>query len=133
MSRATRWTLAWPCLPVFEVDISTILHGRFWGTGIKVRTGAEHSSYRSSLAWHKVIGSRTLIMTKPPFLRAEHCMGKVSEAPESPWLKSVSSSCSAILETGRGLQKMANLGSRETLKQHEKIHGAACEEVTPGV
>ena len=29
MSRATRWTLAWPCFPVFEVDISTILHGRF--------------------------------------------------------------------------------------------------------
>ena len=30
MSRATRCTLAWPCLPVFEVDISTILQGRFW-------------------------------------------------------------------------------------------------------
>ena len=30
MSRATRWTLACPCLPVFEVDISTILQGRFW-------------------------------------------------------------------------------------------------------
>ena len=30
----------------------------------------------------------TLIMTKPPLRRAEHCMGKVSEAPESPWLKS---------------------------------------------
>ena len=25
---ATRWTLACPCLPVFEVDISTILQGR---------------------------------------------------------------------------------------------------------
>merc|ERR1740131_35761 len=58
MSRATRWTLAWPCLPVLEVDISTILQGRF------------------------------LIMTKPPLRRAEHCMGKVSEAPESPWAKS---------------------------------------------
>jgi hypothetical protein len=31
MSSATMWTLAWPCLPVFEVDISTILQGRFWG------------------------------------------------------------------------------------------------------
>jgi len=30
----------------------------------------------------------TLIMTKPPLRSAEHCMGKVSEAPESPWLKS---------------------------------------------
>merc|ERR1719203_2560020 len=28
MSRATMWTLAWPCLPVLEVDISTILQGR---------------------------------------------------------------------------------------------------------
>ena len=27
-SIATRWTLAWPCLPVLEVDMSTILHGR---------------------------------------------------------------------------------------------------------
>jgi len=25
---ATRWTLAWPCFPVLDVDISTILHGR---------------------------------------------------------------------------------------------------------
>lgn len=28
MSTATKWTLAWPCLPVLEVDMSTILHGR---------------------------------------------------------------------------------------------------------
>ena len=27
-SIATRWTLAWPCLPVLEVDMSTILQGR---------------------------------------------------------------------------------------------------------
>jgi len=26
----TRCTLAWPCLPVLEVDISTILQGRDW-------------------------------------------------------------------------------------------------------
>jgi hypothetical protein len=45
MSMAVRWTLAWPCLPVFEVVISTILQGRF------------------------------LMTTKPFFLRAEHCMG----------------------------------------------------------
>ena len=29
ISRATKWTLAWPCFPVLEVDISTILQGRF--------------------------------------------------------------------------------------------------------
>lgn len=45
MSMATKWTLAWPCLPVFEVDISTILQGRF------------------------------LMTTKPFFLKAEHCIG----------------------------------------------------------
>ena len=45
MSMATRWTLAWPCLPVLEVDMSTILQGRF------------------------------LITTCPFFRRAEHCMG----------------------------------------------------------
>lgn len=30
----------------------------------------------------------TLIMTKPFFLRAEHCMGKVSDAPASAEAKS---------------------------------------------
>jgi len=40
-----KMTLAWPCLPVLEVDMSTILQGRF------------------------------LITTKPFLLRAEHCMG----------------------------------------------------------
>jgi hypothetical protein len=44
-SMATKWTLAWPCLPVLEVLISTILHGRF------------------------------LMTTKPFLRRAEHCMG----------------------------------------------------------
>jgi hypothetical protein len=33
----------------------------------------------------------TLIMTNPPLRRAEHCIGNVSDAPESPWLKSWSS------------------------------------------
>ena len=28
MSRAVKWTLAWPCLPDLEVEMSTILHGR---------------------------------------------------------------------------------------------------------
>ena len=51
ISMATKWTLAWPCLPVLEVDMSTILQGR-------------------------------PLMTTWPFLRrAEHCMGKVREAP----------------------------------------------------
>jgi len=54
ISMATKWTLAWPCFPVFEVDISTILQGRL------------------------------LITTKPFFLKAEHCIGKVVEAPASP-------------------------------------------------
>lgn len=54
-------TLAWPCLPVFEVDISTILHGR------------------------------PLSTTKPFLRNAEHCMGKVAEAPASPVSKSKSS------------------------------------------
>ena len=31
-------------------------------------------------------------MTKPPFLRAEHCMGKVADAPASPPPKSNPSS-----------------------------------------
>lgn len=53
ISIATRWTLAWPCLPVFEVLISTILHGR------------------------------PLMTTNPFFLNAEHCCGKVVEAPAS--------------------------------------------------
>ena len=51
---------------------------------------------RTSLFWRWT--SFTLIMTKPPLRRAEHCMGKVSEAPESPWAKSWSS-FSAILES----------------------------------
>merc|ERR1712098_725982 len=46
MSKATMWTLACPCFPVLEVDISTILQGLF------------------------------LIMTWPPLRRAEHCMGR---------------------------------------------------------
>lgn len=41
---ATKWTLACPCFPVLEVDMSTILQGR------------------------------PLITTCPFFLRAEHCM-----------------------------------------------------------
>lgn len=53
MSMAIRWTLAWPCLPVLEVDMSTILQGRF------------------------------LITTWPFLRRAEHCMGKVVDAPAS--------------------------------------------------
>ena len=60
MSMATMWTLAWPCLPVLEVDISTILHGRF------------------------------LMTTCPFFLKAEHCIGKVVEAPASALPKSTS-------------------------------------------
>ena len=80
MSRATRCTLAWPCLPVLEVDISTILHGRFWQKMHSIQYREHHKATMF-----------TLIMTKPPFLSAEHCMGKVSEAPESPWLKSWSS------------------------------------------
>ena len=43
MSMAVRWTLAWPCFPVLEVVISTILQGRL------------------------------LMTTNPPFLKAEHC------------------------------------------------------------
>ena len=62
MSIATRWTLAWPCLPVLEVDISTILHGR------------------------------PLMTTWPFFLKAEHCIGKVVEAPASA-LSKVCSCC----------------------------------------
>ena len=53
MSMAIRWTLAWPCLPVLEVDMSTILQGR------------------------------CLITTWPFLRRAEHCMGKVVDAPAS--------------------------------------------------
>ena len=29
MSIATKWHLAWPCLPVFEVETSDTLHGLF--------------------------------------------------------------------------------------------------------
>ena len=54
-------TFACPCLPVFEVDISTILHGR------------------------------SLIMTNPFLRSDEHWAGKVSDAPESPPAKSPSS------------------------------------------
>lgn len=67
MSMPTIWTLACPCLPVFDVDISTILHGRAFN------------------------------MTKPFLRNAEHCMGKVADAPESPVSKCESSK-SAILD-----------------------------------
>merc|ERR1719229_786700 len=70
ISRATRWTLAWPCFPVLEVDISTILQGRF------------------------------LIMTNPPLRRAEHCMGNVAEAPASALEKSYWSSAISGLGGG---------------------------------
>lgn len=46
-------TFAWPCFPVFEVDISTTLHGF------------------------------PLMTTKPPLRRDEHCIGNVSEAPDA--------------------------------------------------
>lgn len=61
MWRGEILTLAWPCLPVLEVDISTILHGR------------------------------PLSTTKPFLRNAEHCIGKVAEAPASPVSKSKSS------------------------------------------
>lgn len=61
-------TLAWPCLPVLEVDISTILQGRFFST------------------------------TKPFLRRAEHCMGKVADAPASPVSKSSSASAMPAVE-----------------------------------
>lgn len=63
ISMPTRWTLAWPCFPVLEVDISTILQGRDFN------------------------------MTKPFLRNAEHCIGYVTEAPESPvskWVSSIS-------------------------------------------
>jgi len=55
------FTLACPCLPVLDVLISMILQGK------------------------------PLIMTKPFFLRAEHCCGNVVEAPDSAVVKSPSS------------------------------------------
>ena len=42
----TRCTLAWPCLPVLEVDISTILQGRDWKIqqkkNFKIHTHTRH-------------------------------------------------------------------------------------------
>lgn len=54
------FTLACPCLPVLEVVMLTILQGR------------------------------PLSMTWPFFLSEEHCMGYVTEAPDSPVWKSSS-------------------------------------------
>lgn len=54
------FTLACPCFPVLEVDISTILQGRPFS------------------------------ITKPFFLSAEHWMGNVAEAPASAVEKSSS-------------------------------------------
>lgn len=51
VSLPTKWTLTWPCLPVLEVDTSTILHGR------------------------------PLSTTEPFLHNAEHCTGKVAEPP----------------------------------------------------
>lgn len=59
-------TLAWPCFPVLEVDISTILHGR------------------------------PLSTTKPFLRRAEHCIGYVLDAPASPVVKSISSAMGGL-------------------------------------
>lgn len=61
-------TLAWPCFPVFEVDISTILQGRPFS------------------------------ITKPFLRRAEHCMGYVEDAPASPVWKSRSASAMTVEE-----------------------------------
>ena len=66
-----RGTLAWPCLPVLEVDISTILQGR------------------------------PLSTTKPFLRSAEHCMGNVAEAPASPVSKSRSSAMLPSAAMGR--------------------------------
>lgn len=54
--------------PVFDVDISTILHGRAFN------------------------------MTNPFLRKAEHCIGKVADAPASPVSKCVSSISVAIVD-----------------------------------
>lgn len=54
--------------PVLDVDISTILHGRAFN------------------------------ITKPFLRNAEHCMGKVADAPASPVSKCVSSISVAIVD-----------------------------------
>lgn len=64
----TKCTLACPCLPVFEVDISTILQGLDFS------------------------------ITNPFLRRAEHCMGNVADAPESPVSKWVSSMSAIFFE-----------------------------------
>ena len=61
MSRATRWTLACPCFPVLEVDISTILQGRFYNTVISevtrqsTRNNLENKPTKRS--FHKIFAS----------------------------------------------------------------------------
>ena len=50
-------------------------------------------------------GKPALIMTKPFFLRAEHCIGNVSEAPASPPPKSWSSSPMSALKMGKSISK----------------------------
>ena len=40
--RLARFTLAWPCLPVFDVVISMILHGRFFNMTKPFLRNAEH-------------------------------------------------------------------------------------------
>mmetsp|Transcript_9990 Transcript_9990/g.28114 ORF Transcript_9990/g.28114 Transcript_9990/m.28114 type:complete len:211 (+) Transcript_9990:203-835(+) len=66
MSSATMWALAWPCFPVFEVEISATLHGC------------------------------PLIITWEPFLSSPACWGYTCEAPASAVSKVGSSCSSAI-------------------------------------
>lgn len=82
-------TLAWPCLPVFEVVISTILQGRPFN------------------------------MTKPFFLSAEHCMGNVVDAPASAVEKSSSAMmCHGLLNIMKQEPKKKPFIMMDKLKMH---------------
>lgn len=83
------FTLACPCLPVLEVDMSTILHGR------------------------------PLSMTWPFFLRAEACMGNVADAPDSPDWKLSSAMLTLRCENRMGdlFQDMSNQNQKHEATQ----------------
>ena len=92
--------MAWPCFPVLEVDISTILHGR------------------------------PLSTTKPFLRRAEHCIGYVLEAPASPVVKSISSAMVGWADGSfpeGTTQKVCLLFNRHTGKETSHFGQVTCQ------
>ena len=90
------------------MDFGVAVFTGFRGGHLNNLAGAVLQNYYSSVKKQtfKKFVKPTLIMTNPPLRRAEHCMGKVAEAPASAPPKSYSPS--AIFQSSFKSERKVN-------------------------